>query len=120
MCVRLNPGLVPPHARPRSAAPGKMKFLNKFVDTLADGGIVVAAWRASFSSPTIAVVKPSSIKAPNVSDIVDIDQGIGADGRRNSQKKTIRYRLLMDYSIINGSNVSISSTRAGVTGTSSG
>ena len=51
----------------------------------------------------MAVVKPSSIKAPEVSDNIDIDPGIGADGPRKYQK--IEYRLVIDYSVINTSTV---------------
>ena len=103
MCVRLNQGPVPPHALPRSAAPEKAKFLKKFVDTLADAGMVVTASGAPFASAAMAVVKPSSIKAPEVSDNIDIDPGIGADGPRKYQK--IEYRLVIDYSVINASTV---------------
>ena len=53
----------------------------------------------------MAVVKPSSIKAPNVSGIICIDPGTDADDPRNSQKKTIKYRLVIDDSVINASTV---------------
>ncbi|CAN0421590.1 unnamed protein product, partial [Scytosiphon promiscuus] len=102
MCVRLNPGPVPPHARPRSAAPEKAKFLKKIVGTLADAGMVVTALGASFASPAMAVVKPSSIKAPNVSEN---GPGIDAGGSPSPQKKAIKYRLVIDYSVINASTV---------------
>ena len=39
------------------------------------------------------------------SDNIDIDPGVGADGPRNSQKKTIEYRMVIDYSVINASTV---------------
>ncbi|CAN0387489.1 unnamed protein product, partial [Laminaria digitata] len=67
MRVRLNPGPLPPHARPRRAAPEKANFLKKFVDTLAQAGMVVTALGASFASPAMAVVKPSSVKIKKLS-----------------------------------------------------
>ena len=66
MRVRLNPGQVPPHARPRSAAPEKDFFLMKFVDTLADAGMVVTALGAPFATSGMAVVKSCSTSAPKV------------------------------------------------------
>ena len=104
MCASKS-GPVPPRVRPRSVAPEKAKFLKKFVDTLADAGMVVTALGAPFASPAMAVVKPSSIKAPKVSGNIDIDPGIGADSPRNSQKKTIKHRLVIDYRVINASTV---------------
>ncbi|CAN0316715.1 unnamed protein product [Scytosiphon promiscuus] len=77
MHVHLNPGSLPPHARPRRAAPEKAKFLKKFVNTLAEAGMVTTALGASFASPAMAVVKPSSVKC----------------------------RLVIDYSVINVSTV---------------
>ena len=104
MCLRLNPGPVPPHDV-REALLRKSKFLKKFVDTLPDAGTVVAAFGAPFASPAMTVVKPSSIKAIEVSDNIDIDPGIGADGPRSSQKKTIKYRMVIDYSAMIASTV---------------
>ena len=104
MCASKS-GPVPPRVRPRSVAPEKAKFLKKFVDTLADAGMVVTALGAPFASPAMTVVKPSSIKAIEVSDNIDIDPGIGADGPRSSQKKTIKYRMVIDYSAMIASTV---------------
>ena len=104
MCLRLNPGPVPPHDV-REALLRKSKFLKKFVDTLPDAGTVVAAFGAPFASPAMTVVKPSSIKAIEVSDNIDIDPGIGTDGPPDSQKKTIKYRLVIDCRVINASTV---------------
>ena len=68
MCVRLNPGPPPPHARPRSAAPEKAKILRNFVYTLAQAGMVTTASGALFASPVMTVVKSSSsITAPKYS-----------------------------------------------------
>ena len=105
MCVRLNPGPVPPRARPRSAASEKAKFLKKFVDTMADAGMAVTTLGAPFPSPAMAMVKSSSIEAPKVFDNIDIDPGIGTDGPPDSQKKTIKYRLVIDCRVINASTV---------------
>ena len=63
MKVQLKPGAHPVHARPRQAAPEKETFLRSITKTkLVKAGMVVSAFGAVFASPTMAMLKPSSVR----------------------------------------------------------